>query len=60
MATLNSTFKLSKRAKTMMSFIVDPVKRNQYKRMMIDAEVSAASRARTSQYSKSDKDGTAP
>ena len=35
------TFKLSKQTKRMMCSIVDPVSRNQYKKMMIQAELAA-------------------
>lgn len=36
-----STFKLSKKTKTMLSFIVDKQKRDLFKRMMIDAQLEA-------------------
>ena len=36
------TFKLSKPTKTMLASITDPVKRNEWKRAMIQAELAAA------------------
>lgn len=36
-----STFKLKKSTKTILSRIVDPVLRNQFKRMMIDAQLAS-------------------
>lgn len=36
------TFKLSKPTKTILASITDPVKRNEWKRAMIDAELCAA------------------
>lgn len=38
----NKTFKLSKTTKRMLCSIVNTEQRNQYKRMMIDAELCAA------------------
>jgi hypothetical protein len=38
----SSTFKLSKCTKRMMATIVDPVQRNQFKKMMIQAELFAS------------------
>ena len=38
----NKTFKLSKTTKRMLCSIANTEQRNQYKRMMIDAELSAA------------------
>jgi hypothetical protein len=38
----NKTFKLSKPTKTMLASIVDPRKRSEWKRAMIDAELCAA------------------
>jgi hypothetical protein len=38
----NKTFKLSKPTKTMLASIVDPQKRSEWKRAMIDAELCAA------------------
>ena len=43
----NSTFRLSKQTKTMMSFIVDDQARHQFKRMMIDAELTAKERPKS-------------
>ena len=35
------TFKLAKRTKTIMATITDPVMRNQFKNMMIDAQLAS-------------------
>jgi hypothetical protein len=51
-----STFKLSKTTKTMMSFIVDDNARHQFKRMMIDAEISAKERPKSSKADKATKE----
>ena len=40
MVKTNGTFKLSKTTKRMMATLVNAKDRNQYKRMMIDAEVA--------------------
>ena len=40
MVKTNATFKLSKTTKRMMATLVNAEDRNQYKRMMIDAEVA--------------------
>jgi hypothetical protein len=40
MVKTNGTFKLSKTTKRMMATLVNAEDRNQYKRMMIDAEVA--------------------
>lgn len=37
----NSTYKMSKQTKRFLTTIVDPIKRSQFKRMMIDAELAA-------------------
>jgi hypothetical protein len=42
MAKSNSSFNLSKTVKYKMAGIIDPVARNFYKKMMIDAELSYA------------------
>ena len=38
----SKTFKISKQTKRFMCTILDPVERNEYKRIMIQAELSAA------------------
>ena len=38
----NGTFRLTKRTKTIMATIVDPIMRNQFKNMMIDAQVASS------------------
>ena len=42
MVKTNGTFKLSKTTKRMMATLVNAEDRNQYKRMMIDAELCSA------------------
>jgi hypothetical protein len=48
----NASFKLSKPTKTMMATIVDPVLRAQYKNIMIDAEVAAGQRPKSSKQDR--------
>lgn len=47
-----STFRLSKTVKRMMSFIVDDQQRHQYKRMMIDAQLTASIKPKTTKADK--------
>lgn len=47
-----STFRLSKQTKTMMSFIPNDQERHQFKRMMIDAELSAKERPKSNKADK--------
>ena len=41
MLKAGKTFNLSKQTKRLMCTIIDPVARNQYKRMMIDAQLAS-------------------
>ena len=53
------TFNLSKQTKRLMCTIVDPVARNQYKRMMIDAQLCSEVVVKAPQRDKNAPRGTA-
>ena len=56
----NKTFVLSKQTKRMMCSIVDTEQRNQFKRMMIQAELAAAIVPKSTRSDKPQNRGTGP